>query len=540
MCVVKSIHFIKYKKFEENTIDFENGVNVIAGTNGTCKTSLLHVISNSYQKLDKKDIRLKDSNCLEIINQTNYMMNAKIERLNKGAKGCADPAPGVKSTLYTVSYFDESDLDFRRHDSKTANRFSMKPPYNKEGQNLPKIPVIYLGIKRLFPLGEYSDESTIRTLKKDIPDKYLDELKKEYHRYTGINMIDIRPQSLTEVKVRPDFDTGEKGIDSNTISVGEDNLYIILHSLYSLKYYYENINSVRTIESILLIDELDASLHPFLQMSLIDMFKEFSKLYKIQIVFTTHSLTAIEHAVRNNIPINYLQDNGPKISIFKNPDVESIEMFLKNKTKRNLFRPNKILVWMEDNEARDFFRILLENRSNNAFNYFDTLDINIGCDQLVSIFDDTKIHTNLIGCVCILDGDQSQKKDLKKKIISLPGERGPDGLAIEYGLELFENNRSDFWDRPEIRDEGLTYTVYRNEINDEAVEIMKDNMDREKVKKHFKANKIFYMAVLKQWVIDHDQGSNSPVDSFYSDLEIMFQKNCIPLLIPKDKWSFKE
>jgi predicted ATP-dependent endonuclease of OLD family len=70
---------------------------------------------------------------------------------------------------------------------------------------------------------------------------------------------------MGDIKVRTDFDSNIVGIDSNTISAGEDNLYMLLTALVSLKYYYQSIESNNDVESILLIDELDATLHPSYQ-----------------------------------------------------------------------------------------------------------------------------------------------------------------------------------------------------------------------------------------------------------------------------------
>lgn len=47
--MVEEIKFVKYKKFNDITLRFSNNINVIAGANGTCKTSLLHIISNSFK-----------------------------------------------------------------------------------------------------------------------------------------------------------------------------------------------------------------------------------------------------------------------------------------------------------------------------------------------------------------------------------------------------------------------------------------------------------------------------------------------------------
>ena len=42
--MIKRIHVVKYRKLENMDLEFSKGINVISGTNGTCKTSLLHIV----------------------------------------------------------------------------------------------------------------------------------------------------------------------------------------------------------------------------------------------------------------------------------------------------------------------------------------------------------------------------------------------------------------------------------------------------------------------------------------------------------------
>ena len=100
--MVKGIHIIKYRKLENMELEFSKGINVLSGTNGTCKTSLLHIISNAFQAVTKKCEWLTDASCLDVIRQVNNMTNPKIESLTKGDKTHNDPANGIKGTIFSV------------------------------------------------------------------------------------------------------------------------------------------------------------------------------------------------------------------------------------------------------------------------------------------------------------------------------------------------------------------------------------------------------------------------------------------------------
>ncbi len=110
--------------------------------------------------------------------------------------------------------------------------------------------------------------------------KKRDSLPKEYHveiaeLYKELTKQEIDTNSYKtmqyeKIKTRADFTTTEEGIDSNTISDGQDNIHIILTALVCLKYYFDETGK----ESILLIDEADSTLHPDLQLKLLKLFKK--------------------------------------------------------------------------------------------------------------------------------------------------------------------------------------------------------------------------------------------------------------------------
>lgn len=313
--MIRKIHVVKYRKLEDMDFEFSKGINVISGTNGTCKTSLLYMVSNAYQAVTKKCDWIQNTACLDIIKQINSMTNPKIESLTKGDKTYNDPANGTKGTLFSVDYYGHTPIEFRKHNSKLSSRYAVKPYYRPGTiEKLPFSPVIYLGLARLYPFGEYLNEDAVERLKKNLPLDYQAEIATIYQRLTGINISSVSPQRMGDIKTRADFNSDIAGIDSNTISAGEDNLFIIVSALVSLRYYYESITSNNEVESILLIDEYDATLHPSLQFKLLDIFRSYSAQYKIQIIFTSHSLSTIEYALQKKDTVTYLIDN---ISIIK-------------------------------------------------------------------------------------------------------------------------------------------------------------------------------------------------------------------------------
>ncbi len=207
---------------------------------------------------------------------------------------------------------------------------------------------------------------------------------------------------MGSVKIRADFISSTQGIDSNTISAGEDNLYIIILALESLKYYYESLPQDKrtSVCSILLIDEFDATLHPAFQFKLFDKVLQYSINYKIQTIFTSHSLTLLEYCLKKSQNLIYLYDNQTNVCLIDNPNIYKINMYLREVTGSEYSFQKKIPIFSEDAEARYLIDILFDYYADkyDCFskirNYFYLVDANIGGDVLQNMFGEQKYISN--------------------------------------------------------------------------------------------------------------------------------------------------
>lgn len=553
MTLIKKIHIVKYRKLKDIDFEFSNGINVISGTNGTCKTSLLHIISNSYQAVTKGCDWVREKDCLDVIRQINNTTNPKIESLTKGDKTYNDPSNGLHGALFSVDYINHTPLEFRKHNSKMNNRYAVKPWYRPEtSDSLPYCPVIYLGLTRLFPFGEYSNDESVEKLKKNLPDSYQTEIADIYRKLTGIRISSVHPQKMGEIKTRADFGSDTTGIDSNTISAGEDNLFIIIGALASLHYYYDSIDSKNEIESVLLIDEFDATLHPSLQLKLLDILHQCSQDYKIQIVFTTHSLSVLEYTLRKKDNVTYLIDNENSVIKMDNPDIYTIKMYLYDSTKDNIYLEKAIPIFTEDEEARSFLKVLFDyfqdkyDEFAKVIKFFHIVDAKMGADNLKSIFNDQYLIQTTMKYICILDGDQ--KENLNNYIITLPGGASPEKVIMNYALFLYDND-SDFWKNETILSLGYGKVHFRDNIKPQIENITKElnelhlqgkkthGVEREKRKRVFNSNKRFFELLFKCWTYD-DENSDA-VNTFYKRLNIMFKKVSAYYGINPGLWTIK-
>ncbi len=556
--MISSIDIKQYKKLKNLKLDFTPEINAISGTNGTCKTSLLYMISNSFQELTTKNNNLKEIKALDAIKRLNDNLNPKIESISKGDKSGNDPAPGVPGSLYNVSYMDGTTSDFRRHNSRKQSqfpRYAMKPFYSKSKSNkLPVLPIIYLGLARLVPFGEIHEEANITSISINLPEDYITDLNKTYFNLTAINVDQVRSQSVKGVKKRADFTSTVDGIDSNTISAGEDNIRIILHSLYSLKYYFESLESShKEVESIIIIDEFDATLHPSMQVQLLDVLKEFSENYKIQVFFTTHSLYLIEKLLQIKQNVIYLVDNYDEVVKLDSPSIVNIEKFLNDKISFDIYTDKYIPVLTEDPEARFFVEVLfsyLRTKDAEGFgkivSYFHPIDVNFGSGVLEKLFADKYMGKVTLNAVCILDGDQGS--NLNNNIISLPGSDSPEQILFRYAKD-FIADETEFWKSSKVLDTGISKRKLILEIipsidsiEHDIVKLQEEKKPtsgkrRVKQKKVFNDNLIFFTLLANYWVQDYR--NQSCIQSFYNNIYNMFQKVSVANGLHRSLWSEK-
>lgn len=542
--MVKKLEIHRYKKLIDIDINFDAGVNAISGTNGTCKTTLLHIVSNAFQAMKANDERILDPSALKHINQLNSQVNTKMEKLAKGDREYNDPAPNFDGgNLFEVLYFDNTKLSFRKHNSSTANRYAIKPYYKKDsGDKLPSMPVVYLSLARLLPWGEYQGEESSNKSSMKTDSAFYKELANLYQKATGINASSFSSQKMGSVKKRQEFDTDAAGVDSNTVSSGEDNVAIILTALLSLKAFYQALiedAQEQEVCSLLLIDEMDATLHPSLQYALLEIMRNFALKYRIQIIFTTHSITLLDMMLKKKLNVIYLKNNGNIVKPMKDPDSSKIEMYLRGITKSDLVADKTIPAFSEDDEARLFVDLLLDWLSDSRGGFKDLardvhfVDASIGAEQLEKLFKDPKIRQSSMAAICVLDGDHNS--NLTNNTVALPGGKSPERVAFDYACELARDGSNPFWDDRAVESEGYTYELFVRSVKP-SIESLNNSekSERAAAKRLFKTHFHFFKYVLKQWI--RDESNSGDVEKFAKELSTLYRKtaNYHGIHLPKD------
>ena len=110
----------KSQTLKDIEIDLSKRINIISGTNGTCKSSILYMVSNAFQEVKTTSVWLKNKNVIKNIKGVNNGINLKIESLTRGDEKYNDPAQGERGSLFICEYEGGIKLEFRRHNTTSV------------------------------------------------------------------------------------------------------------------------------------------------------------------------------------------------------------------------------------------------------------------------------------------------------------------------------------------------------------------------------------------------------------------------------------
>lgn len=475
--IIKKISIKKFRGFQD--INFEPGkhLTAIAGQNGTQKTTVLGMLSQPFAitlkenpMLGEKPLcggnfksgfsdKFKFSDVFDKVGEHEWTIHQE----------CGDPPYTVESIKRGGKKGKEA-IRFWKQGDRTA------------GSGYIQLPVIYLSLKRLLPIGEDKDitEDNSVVLSEDEFSFY-----KKWYSKILINLDDILESNYIASGQKNTLGANTSNYDWKVNSAGQDNIGKIILAILSFKRlgekYPENYNG-----GILAIDELDSTLYPASQLKLIDALRTFASKYNIQIIFTTHSLTILEKVceLQQNTKISgqnkvvYLEKKDDKIIATQNVSFSSIKNRLKViiENKKTI----KIDVFTEDDEAIIFAKSLLKRKSSNL----NFIKCKLGCSQLVELASKKVPSFIFPNSIIILDGDTNNEPQLLKRIkklnniILLPTNQSVEQLLACFLLELTDT--STIWSN--INTDFNKQYCFRDYTPDEILN------DRDKAKKWFNSH----------------------------------------------------
>lgn len=302
---IDKIRIQNFRLIDDITFNPSRGLNVIAGKNGTAKSTLLGMIAQGFSFNNKilsipgfediKEIKKEDfsKNFNPDIADKYYAYNSILTYLGNNFESnsaehfklSASDVRGKKHCTVHLNTGDYFNIESTFHNKSIPRLVTRRS--TKESSNYVH-PVIYLGLGRISPIVQSNNTDITLiipdNIKQLIHTQYESILLKPYEN--NLKGFDTSIKNKKTAAFLPNNRTIEM------ISSGEDNLGQILLSVFSFKKLKETLKE-HYKGGILLIDEIDATLYAAAQIKLIDFLLEYSKILNLQIFFTTHSMVIL-------------------------------------------------------------------------------------------------------------------------------------------------------------------------------------------------------------------------------------------------------
>ncbi|HUX56278.1 MAG TPA: AAA family ATPase [Bacteroidales bacterium] len=432
---IKELNIIKFRHLDNiPNIKIGEKLTVIAGGNGTGKSSLLGLIGHMFSFRSKGTVTMNPF--YKTLLETQF---SEVFRFSP-----------VHDYATQYSYF----LLF--HDGILRNAVSRFIAANKRfridvgirskrGYGKVSCPVIYLGLKRLIPLAQES-EGSIRLLLANKLSNEDKNLYREWHNRVLVLEDNVTPQHMKSRNKEVYFPTCDK-YDALGNSAGQDNLAQIILALLSFKRIKEELKD-NYPGGILLIDEVETTLYPAAQYQLMHLLLRAAGNYDLQVIFTTHSTDIIsymlnpqERSFYHSTEIIYLYKQRGVITVCQEKgSLPRMLADLKHTVSEQPREP-KVNVYLEDEEARIFFKGIVKSDLKSKLTISRC---KLGADLYGTLLKSKvpEFRKSLI----VLDGDQCEKNRLNRNpnVLFLPGSVRPENLICEFLSGLAEDDK--FWE----------------------------------------------------------------------------------------------
>ena len=455
--IIKHLRIEKFRKLPPTTIPIGTVLTVIAGRNGTSKSTILGMLAQPFgarkkdlpdtdEYVEKKDIFGQRTSSLfsEIFNMSPkhdiagnheyhvglhfkigpYENEVPVKSFKRFGNAAASKNDGANDEQQkTTSELEEINRWKQRVNCRLVTGANRTPGFGNID-----IPLIYLGLRRLFPLGETRKLASTDFLMSDEEEAWFNSWHSRLISTAtprSFQLLDGQTEKKTLAPVMDDY-------DQYVISAGEDNLGKILGAIISFKRLKTSLGT-NYKGGLLLIDEVEASFHPAAQIKLIELFFEAYHKYNIQTVVTSHSADFVKMCLKKKGPhvkVAYLRFSQGTLEVLTDADERKIkhDLYLEINTP---VVPLKVRVYSEDPEARLISKHLL---SADLQSHLLFVDQNFGHKDLSNLakYAERVIELqSLKQCIFLVDGDVNYPA-LKNNIISLPGEQRPENIIYSF------------------------------------------------------------------------------------------------------------
>lgn len=427
--MLKEIRIHKYRGFKEVSFSIGAQLTVIAGQNGTQKTTLLGMLTQMFT-LDPKTPMGREKPLVGGNYRSDFVNKFKFSPI-------FDKAGDHEWTLVFDGMEDFTATSIWRKKEEGSIRFWQKGTH-AAGSGYIQYPVLYLSLRRLFPLGEDSKVNESHGV------ELSEEEKKDYKKFHDdvlFNVYEDAQPLYVEGSEKQTIGVNTKSYDWRANSAGQDNLGKIVLALFSFKRLKEkHPNDYKG--GILAIDELDTTLFPASQIKILKSLLSYASKYKIQIIFTTHSLTLIKEACKlqedceasrgrkGQVNVVFLQREDDHITIKERVGYGTIE---NNLCVSLAEKPNtQVNIYTEDNEGWLLLYNMVPSKYKSIIKH---VNAKLGCTEYINLIEARIPNFYSPEGLVVLDGDVDKNEHYKHvagKILLLPGPKSPEQLIADW------------------------------------------------------------------------------------------------------------
>lgn len=518
---IESIEIGKFRNFTPMTIKIGRYVTVISGQNGTGKSTLLGMLGQPFGMAEMKDVFGRS-------------MRAKFTDMFKLSPDHDIPGEHV----YYVNLRDQCLYSNGPHvQVKSYKREGYKLPIRLvtgarrgKGDGNIDYPVIYLGLRRTYPVGEIPNAASTTPA---LTENEVADLSIWYNSvFLAWNQDDLEPVELTaSTAKKATILVNASSYDYLANSAGQDNLGQILAALLSFNRAKAALgDSYRG--GLLLIDELDATLFPASQEALFDLLLEKAIELEIQVVFTTHSFQLIERAIskrgkKDDIEVIYLRRRDTGIEQIDHPEELDIKADLSVRMPKRR-RKKKVEVLCEDEETKWFLKKILPV---SVYSKCNVIPAGLSCGELAEL--SIRDIPSLGDVLYVVDGDAiegacSKVKNSSRTLILPTGGMNPE-MAIYDALSKLPDNGT-FWISMESK-YCYTRQMFIRSFEESHREQYVDKKARRRAdKKWFRDEKAKgglgenWSDGFSKWKESHQNECKEFVDSFTSEVERIIRR----------------
>lgn len=438
---ITKVNIHRFRGFHNQEFEVGSQITAIAGQNGTQKSTLLGMITQTFSIPKENPMYGEKPLCGGTYRSAfsdKFRLSPTFDK-PKEHEWTLFFNNGQQFEIESIARTGDSNVRFWRKGSRG------------KGDGYIQFPTIFLSLKRLVPLAE---ESAIKT-----DDALLtpDEIVKFKELHNQILLITTTAVTSTTGIIS----TNKQSLGINTAlydwnqnSMGQDNIAKIILALFSFQRLKDKYGSSYQ-GGILAIDELDATMYPASQVELLKVLRKYASDLKLQIFYTTHSLSLLEATdelcketksrpeTSNQVRIIYLKHSDDQVLIKSDVDFNSIVLDLNVIAETPHKRKNKITVYVEDKETEIFVKAILKQK---LYGYLNFVNATFSCSSLIELVNKKIPAFSYPYSIIFLDGDVRKDKTNKKKlsaarnVLLLPGDDSPERLVAKYLYNLSDTD----------------------------------------------------------------------------------------------------